>query len=553
MRITLTFWWDPAFGFQNIILRSSLIQIILDGVFNGMDNLMSLDLEDNLLISMPALDDVMDTLGSLNLMKNKIKEVPNNYFDNFTSLHSLSIQENEISTLPPDSVRALDFFHAFDFHGNKIEALECGTFARMSRLEYVTMYHNWLSSFPCFGVIHEDARITSIDLNSNEISQITEDEVSHLIYLRYLDLNYNMISNGSFIKAIPSLRVIRMTHNRMVSLLTIDSMIPRPVPLQDMVEVWVDSNNLVEFPCISALAQYSEISLHSNYLHIYPPRCLAGLSNCSHLYLGNNKATEFPDFSLLFQNTLQVLELHENDISSVPLAHIQNLRSLRRLTLHNNDIPVLPDMTFAVETLTDFDIDNNNLQDLDPVLADYGVWKIGDWDIDHNDITYILQDLLHQMKSLYRLNAYMNKLTDLPHLTAVGKTLTWATFKHNKISHIPTGSLSGMVVLEYLNLEYNLIALFPFEMIGSMPRLRSLHLGHNKLTTVPYLSHLPEKAGLVVTIYNNYIECTKDICWMRNFDKFGLLRETYLCKDHPVFSSHVFNDLTDDQMDCYCK
>ena len=158
-----------------------------------------------------------------------------------------------------------------------------------------------------------------------------------------------------------------------------------------------------------------------------------------------------------------------------------------------------------------------------------------------------------QMKSLYMLNAYRNHLTDLPYLTGVGKTLKGAYFQSNKIIHIPTGSLSGMVVLESLNLGDNLIAFFPFEMIGSMPKLKSLHLAHNHLTTIPYLSHLPRKTGLVVNIYDNHIECTRNICWMRNYDKFVLMGETYLCRDHPVFAIYVFNDLTDDQMDCYCK
>ena len=203
-----------------------------------MDNLRTLNLEHNVLQGILALYDVMDTLTFLGLKSNKIREVPNNYFDNFTSLHTLTLSGNQIFTLPAYSVSALRFYQTFDLSWNGTETLECRTFEHMWRLEYVLMFNNELRSFPCFNPIHSSAHITNIDLSSsNCLSQITEDEVSNLRHLQYLDLNYNGVSNGSFVKAIPSLKVIKMANNRMTSLLIINNIIPHPIRLPNMLAV----------------------------------------------------------------------------------------------------------------------------------------------------------------------------------------------------------------------------------------------------------------------------------------------------------------------------
>ena len=157
------------------------------------------------------------------------------------------------------------------------------------------------------------------------------------------------------------------------------------------------------------------------------------------------------------------------------------------------------------------------------------------------------------MSSIQILTANNNRMTKLPYLTATRKTLVEAYFQQNIITHAPTDHLKSMTVLQELGLRNNLLTSFPFDNIAVMINLRPLYLQNNYVSTIPCLSYLSPMPELTVDVHDNRLNCTRKLCWMRHFHKFKLLRETYLCEGRPVLSEYVFNEITDGQLECYCK
>ena len=541
--------------FQIINLKDSVIDTIEYGTFHGMESLSVLDLSVNLLSVMPPLHDVRDTLKSLFLKLNKISEIPNGYFNEFVSLTTLDMTENKLKVFTNDIMAALQSMGKVSFQSNHITSVECGSFRRLSKVTEINFSNNRLNTFPCLYPLHPDSCVSNLLLDNNQISEATENNVANLTCLRSLRISSNQIRNGSFIKAIPSLIEVYMTGNEMAHLLNDSCTAPQQHSFSSLIKGRFENNDLTEFPCVPGMPDGSQLSLANNRISVFPRERIAVLNNVSELFLQNNQAKIFPDFSTLAdRNQLKALALQWNKISSIPWNFVRNLHNLEILHLHGNDLISLPDMTFAVQTLLTFNIHDNHLLNVDPVVAsNAGHWLMTSWDISNNNISHVKNELLSQMSSLQILTANNNRMTMLPYLTAVRKTLVKAYFQQNIIAHVPTDHLKSMTVLQELDLSNNLLTSFPFEIIGVTFNLRTLYLQNNHISTIPYLSYLPPMPDLTVDVHDNHLNCTRKLCWMRHFHQFNLLRETYLCEGQPVLSEYIFNELTDDQLECYCK
>ena len=544
-----------AHRFQCIRLCGCCITHIDRGSFKGMDNLRSLDLSHNWMSRIPPLEDVEDTLTLLTLKWNRIRKVPENYFDNFTSITSFDISYNHIVEVTIDMFAKFQFMDHVTLMHNLVATVECGSFKNMSKLSRIDLSLNRLETFPCIHPLHPDACIHSLKLDHNDISNISEEYISGLKCLHQLYISGNKVENGSFVAAIPSVKEIRLSNNRMNQLLDDDCTLSRRPSFPNLLKAHFGHNDLTKFPCMADMPETSEIWLQRNRLSIFPRERMAVLVNVHVLHMEDNNATTFPDFSLLPEiNKLRCISLQFNQIRSMPRHHVQTLHRLQYLGLAENNLVVLPDMTFVVGTLKTLTLHANQLLNVEPVIArNGGHWLITSWDVSNNNISSLEKELLQQMSSLHTLIATNNLITDFPFMAAVGKTLVKASLRQNYIIHVPAEYLSGMRVLQELDLTNNLLTYFPFENIGGMVDIRSLTLSYNYLSTIPYLSHLPSLPKLTVDIRYNCFNCTRHLCWMRYFDKFSLLREKYLCNEPPKLSGIVFNDLSDEELSCYCK
>ena len=504
---------------------------------------------------MPPLDNVADTLKSVFLKSNLVSQTPKGYFDPFTSLIALDLTDNKLKEFTADIIIALPLMTTASFQSNDIISVECGAFQSLSKLTEINFSNNRLNTFPCLHPLHTDSCVSKIILDKNQISEATEDDVAALTCLRTLMISSNLLKNGSFINAIPSLSEVNMISNKMAYLLNDICKSPQKYSFSNLMQGRFENNDLTEFPCIPGMPDGSQLSLANNRISVFPRERMAVLTNVSELYLQDNLANVFPDFSMLPErNQLKHLDLRRNNMTSMPWNFARTLQQLKILYLHENELISLPDMTFAVETLFTFDLHNNYLLNVDLVVASNGGhWLMTSWDISNNNISHVKDELLLQMSSLQILTANNNQIAKLPYLTAVRKTLVKAYFQQNIIAHAPTDHLKGMTVLQELDLRNNLLTSFPFDNIAVMTDLRTLYLQNNYISTIPYLSYLPEMPELTVDVHNNTLNCSRNLCWLRSFHQFKLLRETYLCKGQPILSEYVFNDLTDDQLDCYCK
>ena len=523
---------------KTLSLASNDIKDVACGAFRDMGRMQKLSITSNYLRELPCFDNSHPDmkLESLNLNRNSITFIAEADVLPLTHLTQMSVANNRLKNLDfLHGVPALQKVWASENPGIMIDPL---TFENSFNITTYTMNEAGLLLFPVLRLSKKVIKIINIDTHS--LSCVDIDHVAGMGELKELDLARGILER------FPDPGCSEYFPGSQTTIANVS--FPKLT--------WVDftENRLYEFPWLPDMAVNSEIYLNYNQLDLFPPERLGLLRRVRILQISHNKADEFPDFSQLpLSNKLTHLRLSHNMIRSVNHSHISMLQRLYQLTLDNNQIPVLPDMSFAAGSLVEFPLNHNLLPHLDPVIStDDTLWTITDWPVHNSRITTIAKELLEQMSRLRFLRAQHNLITALPFLTAVGSSLEEAYFFGNQIDTVHRANLRGMTALKILNLADNMISSFPFIVLIDMPNIQQLLLQDNAIVIFADLSWFSAPPSFSLNIRSNPLNCSRELCWLRSFAGFSILKDTYLCREAPL-NTIRFDDITDVQMDCFCK
>ena len=220
-----------------------------------------------------------------------------------------------------------------------------------------------------------------LDLDFNLISDISL--LSNLTNLEDLYIGFNLISDISPLSNLTNLTLLSLSGNRIsdisplsnltnLTLLYIDfNRISDISPLSSLTNLWgmyLSGNRISDISPLSSLTNLTRLYIGSNSISDISP--LSSLTNLTRLSLSGNRISDISSLSSL--TNLEWLHLGRNSISNVfPLASLINLTYLN---LGNNNISeILP--LVALTSLTHLHLHSNNISDIETLelLMELGI------------------------------------------------------------------------------------------------------------------------------------------------------------------------------------
>ncbi len=348
-----------------------------------------------------------------------------------------------ITTTSPDYQALVDLYNATDGSNWKVKT-------------------NWLTGCtPCgwYGVTCDGGgRVTSINLNTNQLGGSLPASLSALTYLKSLTLNQNPISGSipASLGALANLQYLEIQSNRLSGSL--------PASL-------------------SALANLQSLNLFDNQLSGSIPGSLGALSNLQTLNLANNQLNGSIPASLSALINLQVLQLYNNQLSGSIPGSLSALTNLQNLALSNNQLSgSIPGSLSALTNLQSFGLSNNQLSGNIPngLGALANLQYLG---LQSNQLSGTIPASLSALTNLQNLALSNNQLSgSIPNSLSSLTNLTYLDFDRNQLSGTIPASLSALTKLQYLILQSNQLSGSIPASLGALTNLRTLWLQNNQLS-----------------------------------------------------------------------
>lgn len=141
-----TFRRAELLNLQKLYLRNCRLGQIDDKAFDGLTNLIELDLSRNLLTSVPAASfQHITSLRDLTLASNPIQKIESHAFGNVLSLTKLDVSHCDLQSISASAFEHLDALHSLKLNGNKLSELRGRTVETLSKLHWVELHDNpWL-------------------------------------------------------------------------------------------------------------------------------------------------------------------------------------------------------------------------------------------------------------------------------------------------------------------------------------------------------------------------------------------------------------------------
>ncbi|KAG5360530.1 Adenylate cyclase [Yarrowia sp. B02] len=330
---------------------------------------------------------------------------------------------SSIQTFTPEeeAIMSRDYVHA-DLQNLELQTIPIIFYQFSNEIEYLDVSNNPSISIP-LDFIQSCINLKNLRFSGNR-SRFFPVNISHAVFLEYLDMSRNMIKDVSQIR-----------FERMSALTTLD----------------LSCNQLTR--------------INNN---------VALLKQLRRLSLSNNNVTDFPMAVCNLPNLIE-LDLSFNRLSSVP-ASISKLVNLERLVLNNNYISKLPNDIKSLVQLKELDVRYNRLNNVDalsslPLLEVLYASK--------NQIT----SYEHNFESLQCLYFDRNPFTEV-NVSNVLHTLTVLHLSKAKLSTLPDNFFDRLPNLEKLVLDKNHFVSLPSS-LGSLRKLIYLSAVGNNLSVLP--------------------------------------------------------------------
>ena len=272
----------------------------------------------------------------------------------FVELTKLNLASNEISSISEELVNYPSLV-TLDFHDNKLAFLP-DAFSKLEHLKKIDLSYNFLEAMPC---LNSAKSIIVLLLQHNKITELLlyDNPMSHC---ELLDLSHNALTQ------------LTSQINNMISLRSLN----------------LSSNMLSTFPMLSNLRHLSMLNLNNNKLKSLP-ECFCNFPSLKQLYARNNALRSLPNL----QSCDQLLELYlgNNSLTIIP----ENLsKSITILELRDNKINDVPQSITSFTKLERFDIANNNVSKLPPVMGNMLSIKV--IALDGNPLRTIRRDIINR-------------------------------------------------------------------------------------------------------------------------------------------------------------
>lgn len=459
-----------------VLERNELIAISTDS-FCGLTSLLELNLGGNRIRSFKvstAAEGVTECqvpdLKELNLSLNILTTVPQNLSQFAPRLEILNLSYNDIRSATLDtSYSRMTCLRHLNLEGNRIHAILADDFVTVKDIALDIL--NIANS----NVMAADNRslvglgcLASLSLSGNPIRA---DNVASM--LQNIPIDNNMASIDISDINLPVLTVAMLgSFHRLVILNAARCNVARVEPglfdrLSSLETLRMESGQLRRLNNLTALKKLRRLSLQLNHL--------------TRVEMEGMHDLEFVDLS---HNRLEIIQSF----------WISDLHNLKVLNLSHNQIRTIQPEAFARSSIASvLDLSHNRLR----MLRHYGTLSVARLDVSHNVIVAVSVDAFQHLHAcLLEVDLSNNNLTDWERLVQgleklkVLETLDLSQNCFGNTLYYNTGDLysGGFQELRHLDLSKNGISRMDLAQFLCLPRLTTLRLRNNRLSSLPTLS-----------------------------------------------------------------
>ncbi|CEG40286.1 Leucine-rich repeat protein [Plasmopara halstedii] len=394
-------------------------------------------------------------IRSVNISRNALHELDENFISAFPEIESFNCKENALVRLPTDALRHLRYLRVLNVSGNQLDNLLISLPNTMEKLDACrNRLHN-------VDNLHTLTSLVTLDLSHNYL-QLLPCGLPTLHHLQSLDLS----------------------GNRLVTLATRPELQIHAMKRQDR----KDTKEILEETQDADRYWRIELDPMTNekvYFHRLTKRVTRATPKCfqsplSDHQLARNQQSQhnreilekFPlGWEILvpsrseMSTALQFVNHCTNEKYSIlpsALDHWEGLEHLQLLILSNNELPELPVSIGKLKRLTRLEVDNNNLMTLPDEL--FGLEALESLKLNSNQLT-TLPSSFTKLIHLIDVDLKLNRLREIPSTIGNLQHLRILDVSSNALEDLPP-SLLELKRLEHLYLSGNLPLLnagFTFE------------------------------------------------------------------------------------------
>jgi len=319
-----------SLNFESLDYVGSLGSLALDVSHNKINQLTSnksnrylsnsrvrmLDLSfNNISVIQPGYFDTVSTsLKVINLSNNQIDKLNKYTVGSLRKLYVLDLSYNMIDTLDEDCLSEMSKLQRLVLNNNRINTMHPAIFRSARNLEYFDVSNNFLNNIN--ENLFQGTRLQTFKTTWNNLSEIPVKALNPVqSSLKHLDLAWNNISiiSDSQLTQIRNLVKLDLSHNHIAN---------------------------IDERAFCCLADLVSLSLAHNPIKMFSNNLLEGVSSTlENLDLANTSLTLLPTLNLPH---LISLNMSGNKLTFVPSSSLVNMTNIRSLDLSHNSMPSPP-------------------------------------------------------------------------------------------------------------------------------------------------------------------------------------------------------------------
>ena len=281
-------------------------------------------------------------MNSLDLSRNKIKQLSISSFKNAQNISSIKIQSNNITVLKNRIFVNCTELTNLDLSSNQIKMIAINAFLGLQKLEILYLSNNKLTTLND-NLFKYLTSITSLELEGNLFKKISSNLLKNNQRIEFLNIGFNVIEtieegalsgfnhlvflklDGNLLTASPELPAsgsfgAKLTSNALKALTVTDS----------MTKIFVEDNMISSINCSKNM---SIVYMYASNNSLQSFGCIRNMTRLSSLYLDHNKITQLSKAMFVNLKDLYSLELSYNPIKKVTPTMFAPLIILRDLSI----------------------------------------------------------------------------------------------------------------------------------------------------------------------------------------------------------------------------
>ncbi|KAF3835630.1 hypothetical protein F7725_028188 [Dissostichus mawsoni] len=452
-------WWEQT-DLTKLLLSSNQLTQLSDDI-RLLPALMTLDLHDNQMSSLPSALGELQELHELRLSHNQLTALPVEVYS-LNKLCSMTLQQNRLESLP-EELGQLENLTQLDLSNNLLKDLP-SSLGRLTSLQKLTLSHNKLSALP--DSVAQLKNLKLLDCSNNQLTDISA-SLSEMLALEQLYLRHNKL------RALPKL------------------------PAPALKELYVGNNHIekLEAEQLSCLKAISLLELRDNKIQTLPEQ-ISTLSTLTRLDLTNNDLSTLPA-SISLLPDLKVLLLEGNP-----------LRGIRRDLLTKGTNELLKYLRGRIKVVKKSTGPTHALSRCKRSTEKSCVFVAEEPDQAEEQQTAMTLPSqarvnVHNIKTLKLLDYSEKQAADVPEElfdAAADTTVTSVNFSKNQLTSIPPEFVSS---LSDINMGFNKLTCCSPD-ICKFLQLTNIDLRNNQLTDLPSEMKDLTKLRSVTLIYNRF-------------------------------------------------